>query len=194
MQRTRSEIMKKIDFFLTALKNLETVGTFTFSSDHLVRKIVEPIDFSQTDCVVELGTGNGCITRELLDNMKPDAHLLSFEINDKFIDALDDLSDSRLKLIHDGAENFETYLDQMNIDQVDYIVSSLPMVILPKDLKSQIFNSIKKRLKPGGRFIQISYSRAGLKEYRAAFKNVSYKHTFRNLPPAFIYVCDPVAA
>lgn len=186
--------MKKFDFFLTALKNLETVGTFTFSSDHLVKKIVEPIDFSKANCIVELGSGNGCITNELLSNMNEDSTLLSFEINDKFMDALSKLSDSRLKMIHDGAENFEKYLDELNIENADYIVSSLPMVILPKEIKQSIFESVKKRLKPNGSFIQISYSRAGLKEYRSEFDNVSYKHTFRNLPPAFIYVCDLKAA
>lgn len=186
--------MKKFEFFLTALKNLETVGTFTFSSDHLVKKIVEPIDFSEADCIVELGSGNGCITQELLSNMKQDSTLLSFEINDKFIGLLNDIDDSRLKMIHDGAEKFEQYLDGLNIESADYIVSSLPMVILPKEMKRQIFNSIKKRLKPDGSFIQISYSRAGLKEYKSEFAQVSYKHTFRNLPPAFIYVCDLKAA
>jgi len=186
--------MKKFEFFLTALKNLETVGTFTFSSDHLVSKIIEPIDFSTADCVVELGSGNGCITRELLRNMKEGSTLLSFEINDKFIDVLNEIDDSRLKMIHDGAEEFERYLDGLNIESADYIVSSLPMVILPKEMKKKLFNSIKRRLKPNGNFIQISYTRSGLKEYKNEFAKVSYKHTFRNLPPAFIYVCDLEAA
>jgi len=186
--------MKRFDFFLAALKNLETVGTFTFSSGHLVKKIIEPIDFSTADCVVELGSGNGCITRELLKSMKEDSTLLSFEINDKFVDLLSEINDPRLKLIHDGAEKFEEYLDGLDIESADYIVSSLPMVILPKEMKRSLFSSIKKRLKPNGSFIQISYTRKGLKEYRSEFENVSYKHTFRNLPPAFIYVCDLKAA
>jgi phospholipid N-methyltransferase len=115
--------MNNIDIFLESVKNLQTVGTLAFSSKHLVKKMVEPIRFAEARCIIELGTGNGCITRALLRRMKPDTQLLSFEINDNFHRmTAAQLHDPRLRLINDSAENMLPYIYESGFLYADYII------------------------------------------------------------------------
>lgn len=184
--------MNNIDIFLESVKNLQTVGTLAFSSKHLVKKMVEPIRFAEARCIIELGTGNGCITRALLRRMKADTQLLSFEINDNFHRmTAAQLHDPRLRLINDSAENMLPYIYESGFLYADYIVSSVPLVSLPKQIEENILNSVLSTLKPKGLFVQFSYSTILLKKIEQTFgkKNVKVNFTPLNFPPAFIYVC-----
>jgi phospholipid N-methyltransferase len=184
--------MDNVDIFLESVKNLQTVGTLAFSSKHLVKKMVSPIQFADARCIIELGTGNGCITKALLKQMKPDAQLLSFEINENFYQmTAKHLHDPRLHLINDSAENMMTHLYNAGFLHADYIVSSVPLVSLPKQVEENILATSLKALKPNGLFIQFSYSTVLLKKIERTFgeKNVKLNFTPLNFPPAFIYVC-----
>lgn len=186
-------IMDNVDVFLESVKNLKTVGTVAFSSKHLVKKMIAPIHFSEARCIVELGTGNGCITRALLKRMKPDTRLLSFEINENFYQmTAKQLSDPRLQLINDSAENMQLHLHNAGYIYADYIVSSVPLVSLPKQVEENIMIAALKTLKPKGLFIQFSYSTIQLKKFERVFgeENVMLKFTPLNFPPAFIYICQ----
>ena len=44
----------------------KNVGAITSTSDHVVKKIIEKIDFIKAEKIVEYGPGNGVITRLLL--------------------------------------------------------------------------------------------------------------------------------
>lgn len=63
--------MKQITLLSEAFKNLKTVGTITFSSKFLVKNIIAPIDFNKARCIVELGAGDGCITKAILEKCTP---------------------------------------------------------------------------------------------------------------------------
>lgn len=190
--------MNKVQLFFEALKNIKTVGTVTFSSKHLVKKLIGPIDFSTAKIIIELGAGNGCITKGLLEKMRPDAILLAFEINPSFCEMLREINDPRLKVIEDSAEFMEKYLEEQGSKYADYIVSALPMVMLPKELSTTIIHLIKKVLKPGSLYLQISYSKLRFKRFVNIFDHTKTKYVIRNVPPAFVFICTkaakPVAA
>jgi len=184
--------MNNIDIFIESVKNPQIIGAWAFSSKHVVKKMVKPIRFAEARCIVELGAGNGCITRALLRRMKPDTQLLSFEINKKFYRmTAARLRDSRLRLINDSAENMLPYIYESGFAYADYIVSSVPLVSLPKRIRENILNSVLATLKPNGLFIQLSYSTILRKKIERIFgrKNVKIDFTPFNFPPAFIYVC-----
>lgn len=182
--------MNKLELFVEAIKSIKTVGTVTFSSKYLVEKMTEPIDFSSAKCIVELGAGNGCITKQLLQKMRPDAKLISFEINSKFIDLLKaEISDKRLVLIHDSAEYIKKYVQAEGFESADYVVSSIPLVWLSDDLNERIINNIQTILKPSGLFLQLSYTITTYKKFNHQFPKIQFKFTPLNLPPAFVFVC-----
>jgi phospholipid N-methyltransferase len=183
--------MSKKEFFSEFLKPGNTIGSVTPSSKFLVKKMVDPIDFNNVKCIVEFGPGTGSITQEILNRMPQDALLLVFEINKEFSDKLaKDITDPRMKIITDTAENLEKYLSKNNVTKVDYIVSSLPFTVIPNNVVKNILDIVKKVLKPAGAFIQYQYSLNMYRKLKNTFKNVSLNFTPINFPPAFIFTCS----
>ena len=183
--------MSKKEFFSEFLKPGTTVGSVTPSSKFLVKKMVDPIDFSNVRCIVEFGPGTGTITHEILNRMPDNAVLLVFEINKEFCEQLKkEIADPRMKIITDTAENLEDYLFKNNINKVDYVVSSLPFFMIPNSVVKNILNVVKKVLKPAGAFIQYQYSLNMYRKLKNTFKNVDLNFTPMNFPPAFVFTCS----
>lgn len=182
--------MSKKKFFNAFLKQGKDIGAVAPSSKYLVSKMVEPIDFSTVKCIVEFGPGTGSITMELLKRMPADAVLLAFEINKEFIVLLQKIEDPRLKVISDSAENLEEYLKENKLDRVDYIVSSLPMAMIPNGIVKNILHVVKKVLRSDGLFIQYQYSLNAYRKLKNTFKKVELNFTPMNLPPAFVFICN----
>ena len=177
-------------FTLEAIKTIKKSGTVAPSSKFLVKKMTNPIN-DEDNVVVEFGTGNGVITEGILDKITDNSQILSFELNEAmYQDALDSLpEDDRLQLLNESALEFDKFLQEQNIDQVDYFVSSLPLSLLKKGDIHYLMNKVTSLLSYGGMFIQYQYSlgkRDLLKDY---FSSVRLGFTPFNFPPAFIYYC-----
>lgn len=182
--------MKRIDFLKEGLKDLKTVGTITRSSRYLCKNMIKHINFQEADLIVELGGGDGVITRFILDKMKPNAKLLVFEVNPKFCDILRNIGDDRLVVAEDSAEKLEDYLDRLGAGKVDYVVSALPFVALPKELGLDIVSKCHQFMKQGGRYVQVHYSLLTKKLYQTVFGNVDVNFVPLNVPPAFVLVSE----
>ena len=182
--------MKRLDFFSESLKNLKEVGTVTRSSRYLCRSISQHIDFSQAGVIVELGAGDGVISKELLKNMNPDSKLIALEINDAFSDILDKLDDSRLLFYKRTAEDLMDILEELGIDQVDYVVSALPFTVMPASVSENIVSQCFNALLSGGKFIQVHYSLVKKGLYKSKFGNVKVNFILKNLPPAFLLISN----
>ncbi len=187
MKNTYVSRKKFFKEFMKPVKN--NIGAVAPSSKHLVKKMIDPIDFSKVKCIVEFGPGTGNITHELLNRMPADAVLIVFEINKEFCDRLEEIHDSRIRIISDSAENLEEYLMKNNIEKVDYIVSSLPFSIIPNSIVRSILSTVKRTLLPKGAFIQYQYSLNAYFKLKNTFKKVDLDFTPINLPPAFIFTC-----
>ncbi|WP_299459039.1 ribose ABC transporter permease [uncultured Microscilla sp.] len=181
--------MNRLQFFFEATKNIRQAGTITQSSRFLIRKMLLPIDFSEAKIIVELGAGNGCITKAILEKMQPDAKLLSFEVNPKFVDLLGEIKDERLQIIADSAENIPQHLAQHNATHTQAVVSGLPLAIFPKELNTNIMNAIKNTLTPDGVYTQFQYSLTSFGMLKKQFTSVRRDFTPLNIPPAFVYIC-----
>ena len=182
--------MNKGVFFSEFLKKGKNIGSITPSSKYLVKKMIEPIIFSNVKCIVEFGSGTGKITQELLNRMPDNALLLAFETHQEFCEKLQKIKDPRLKLICDSAEKLKDYLSENHIKKADYIVSSLPFAMIPDNIVKNILSVVTKVLKPGGAFIQFQYSLNAYKKLKDTFKNVELTFTPINIPPAFIFTCS----
>ena len=180
----------KMEFFKEAMQNLKTVGTLAHSSKSAVKRMLEPIDFAKADFIVEFGAGNGNITKELLSKMKKNSTLLCFEFNDKFCLALREINDVRLHVIEDSASKLGKYLEKFGQSKADHIVSALPLVVLPKELYTEVLDQVNEHLDVSGFFTQIQYSLTSRKELKRRFKDLDTKFIPGNLPPAVVYVCQ----
>ena len=180
---------EKINFLGEFLKKENKVGSVAPSSKFLVKKMIAPIDFRKAKVIVEFGPGTGVITDEILKKMSADCKLYAFEINKEFVGKLSSIKDNRFKLIEDSAEKIEEYLLKDGIANADYVVSSLPLAIIPREIEYNILNAASRSLKTGGSFIQFQYSLSSRKKLKEIFHSIKTNFTPINIPPAFVFTC-----
>lgn len=187
-------VKQRIEFLRESLRNLRLTGSVAPSSRFLCRAIVSKIDPEKARVVVELGPGDGVITRFILDRLKPDSQLIIFEINPVFIEKMrTHFHDPRITIIHDSAENMGTHFQSLGIQEVDYFVSGIPFVMLPESFTEQIIQMCKNWLPTGGKFIQFHYSPLLFGLYRRVFGNARVEVVALNIPPAIIISCKKKA-
>jgi phospholipid N-methyltransferase len=180
---------RRIHFFRESLKNMKTTGSVTHSSKFLCRGMIKPVNFHDATLIVELGAGDGVITKHILKKMRPDAKLLVFEVNKKFCKKVrEKIDDERMILIEDSAEHLPEHLERLGLPKVEFIVSAIPFVALPKEVTWKILKVCKENLIQGGLYIQMHYSLVLKKTYERIFGNVSIDFIPVNVPPAFVMV------
>ena len=178
--------MTAISFLRESLRNLKTVGTVTRSSRALCKGAIKPVDFAHARHLVELGAGDGVITKHILEAMHPEARLLAFEVNPAFCARLRELDDARLVVVEDSAERLKEHLSANEFAEVDAVVSAIPFVSLPKSLADSIVRLCRDVLRAGGPYCQVHYSLVRKKVYEGIFGNVKVDFIPLNVPPAFV--------
>ncbi len=181
--------MSTISFLREGLKNIRTTGTITRSGTALCLAAIDRIDWSTTKVVVELGAGDGVITRHILRYLRPDARVIAFEVFPDLCADLRAIGDDRLVVAEDSAENIRSYLDRIGADFADHIVSALPFAALPPALGREIVTAARDNLRPGGCYNQVHYSLKTKDWYAEAFGEVEARRVFLNLPPAWVLYC-----
>lgn len=185
--------MNNLTFIKEAFSKFKEVGTITRSSDSLCAKVVGMSQIANAKCVVELGAGDGVMTRHILQHLPSDAKLLAFEINSSFCEILRGIQDDRLIIIEDSAEHLEHHLTSHGFDSIDVIFSALPFVVIPDHVALSIVNNCHRLLSADGQFLQIHYSLLEKKLYDRTFDSVDIVFHIRNLPPVFILKCSKAA-
>lgn len=181
---------KKIQFFKEAVKNYKTSGTVTPSSRFLAKRMLKQINFSKAKLIVELGPGDGAITKRILKKLQPNTMLVCFEINDAFYNELYSIQHPQLVVLKSSAEHIKEELARLGYTKVDYIVSSLPLTIIPKEISSNILKESYDSLDLGGLFIQYQYSLTYYKKLKKVFGDfIDLDFEPLNFPPAFVYKC-----
>jgi len=164
--------------------------------------MVEPLPVAKALVAVELGAGTGAMTRELLNELPPNAKLLAFEINPRFFDYLKQhFHDPRLVLINESVENIERELRQRGYEHVDVVVSSLGLGFMSEPKRRRIFEGLMTFVRPHTVLTQYQYihglqfsngklRRLSLKPLlNNYFKSVESRIIWRNFPPAYVYTC-----
>lgn len=167
------------------------VGSIVPSSRFLVNAVLESVDWRRARVIVEYGPGVGTFTAEILQRMRSDATLVVIETNLDFVKFLGDgLSDKRLVVEHDSAENVQQILARRGLSRADYVVSGIPLGSMSKSLQSAIVTASRRALDPDGGFLVYQFTSRVLPVLRNTFRNVRRGFEFRNLPPAQFFVCS----
>jgi phospholipid N-methyltransferase len=193
---------------MEALADFRTVGAVAPSSRYLTRAMVDSLPLLRAQVVVELGCGTGAITQMLLSQMPRRATLLAFEINPRFSRYLRrKISDPRLVLINASAETLREEVRRRGYEQVDAVASSLALTMMSNRLRNRILRESGSLLHEGGVFTQYHYLHGlqwqngrlgrfpGARLLHLHFRHVQRTIVWRNLPPAYVFVCrGPLAA
>lgn len=190
-------------FAKEALADFRTVGAVAPSSRFLASAMLGALPLKKARTVVEVGPGTGVITRALLERLPFDASLLAFEINPRFSRHLKStVPDTRLSLINTSAEKLHEELNHRGIHHVDAVVSSLALGMMPAWQRRHFLCGVCSLLNEKGAFSQYQYIHSmqvmhngHLKRFdlekmlHRYFRSVHRKMIWRNLPPAFVFVC-----
>ena len=180
------------EFLRQYLRHPFTVGAIAPSGKELARKMMEPVDFSRAECIVEYGPGTGAFTRELCRRKRPGTRLILIEQNADFCNRIRDRFGNvpNVEILHGSAENADRYLAARGIPQADYVVSGLPFTSLPRAVSLKIFDATRRIIGGEGKFITFQYTLVKEKFFKAHFTLERKIRAKRNLPPAYVFVCS----
>lgn len=178
---------KPLRYLRHCLKNPRQMGSVTASSRFLARKMVKHVDFEQAEVIVELGGGDGAITREIFKHKKPHTKLIIIEKNEKLAAHLR-LKFPDAEVINDDAAHLAILIEEHG-GKIDYVISGLPFACFSQEIRIKIFAQVEKILQKNGLFIAFQYSKILDKDFREYFEITDLGFTLFNLPPAFVYNC-----
>jgi len=173
-------------FTVSAFKNLKQTGSLFRSSKFLAEKLTDSLSPKKSMVIIELGAGDGVITKQILSKMGPDSKLYSYEINPIFVPRLQAIGDERLTVFNSSVTEIASDFQE---NEIDMVISSLPLTNFDSVFKKQLMNDVKTLLKPEGPFIQYQYSINDKSFLKNSFANFTTNFCLLNLPPAFIYTC-----
>jgi len=178
-------------FATNFLRNPYMLGSVVPSSRFLVDAVLAAVEWPRARVLVEYGPGVGTFTTEILRRMHSDATLVAIETNPEFVQFLcKRLTDPRLILEHDSAQNVQRVLARRGIPWADYVVSGVPLGSMPKPLQSAIAVASRDTLGPTGQMLVYQFTSRTLPVLRQTFRFVRRGFELRNFPPAQLFVCS----
>lgn len=178
-------ILERIKAAVRLTRHIRTTGAINQSSRRCQIEMCSKLANTPHQIIVEFGAGPGNITREILSKIHESSTLYSFELNKEFCEQLQaDIHDKRLILINDSAQNLAKYLDQ----PADAVISSLPLTIIPKDIREAIIAAAYNQLKSNAYFSQLQYSRVLQGIITNKFQDIE-RRTIWTFPMENVYHC-----
>jgi len=183
--------VSKRSFIQQFFKEKNMVGAMAPSSRFLASKMLNHLPINESKVIIELGPGTGVFTEKIIEKMGTNTQLIVVELNDSFFKALEQkINNKNVHLKHGSAEHIDDFLKEIGFEKADLIISSLPLAMIPREIRMNILASVQKNLNKNGQFVQFQYSLQSRKALKQLFKSVKLKFTPFNFPPAFVYTCD----
>jgi phospholipid N-methyltransferase len=180
---------KPLEFFKGFLRNPKEVGSVIPSSRFLTRRILKVGGVRRARVIVELGSGTGVLTREILHHMPRDGKLVAIEINPQFVDHLRRVyADPRLFIYDGSAEDLERALAKAGESHADLVVSGIPFSTLERGLGRRTLEAAQRVLGLHGRFVAYQFRSHVRRMAEPLFGPADVHPEFRNVPPMRIYV------
>jgi phosphatidylethanolamine/phosphatidyl-N-methylethanolamine N-methyltransferase len=167
------------------------VGACLPSSRGLARAMASQVDAKISGAVIELGAGTGAVTQALLHAGIAPERLMIVE-RDERLHSLVSKHFPQLNVMRADAAKLDEVLQEEGIKKVSAIVSSLPLLSMPKAIRDAIEHQMLTLIEEQGVLIQFTYgpkspiSRAQLHKYHLQGKRA--KLVVGNVPPAHVWV------
>jgi phospholipid N-methyltransferase len=170
------------------LKNPVMVGSIIPSSRVLIDRMLGPVDWPNTKLFVEYGPGVGTFTRPVLEQLEPDATLVTIDTNPDFTRYLkESIDDPRLVAVTGSAGDVEKILADRGLGSADYVLSGLPFSTLPPGVGDAIAEATAKVIRPGGAFLVYQFSPKVLDFIKPHFERIDRGFEWINVPPATLF-------
>jgi len=183
----RFEQDEHVAFLRGFLQRPQQVGSVIPSSRFLERRLVELAEIRTAGTVVELGSGTGGTTRAILRAMRPDATLLSVEINPEFHSFIRRIGDPRLVAHLGSAVELRAIMARHGLTGADAVISGIPFSTMSYPTASRILEEISAALAPGGRFVAYQVRRRVESLCRPHLGEAQVALEFLNIPPIWVF-------
>jgi phosphatidylethanolamine/phosphatidyl-N-methylethanolamine N-methyltransferase len=195
--KSRADTMKKRSLKLKSLapegvflarwlKAPHKIGALTPASRYLARAMADQVA-PDLGLVIELGAGTGNVTQALLDAGLPPDRLIVVERDPAFYILLKQRFPF-LKILRGDAARLRRVLAPLGIDGAVAVVSSLPLLSMPKLIRQRIVEESFAVLAERGTFIQYTYGAfSPLRRRQSGLKGEVAERVWRNFPPAAVW-------
>ena len=171
------------------LRNPKEVGSLVPSSRFLIRRVLKCGDIATARVVIELGSGTGVLTREMLRRMPSDGRLVAVEINPAFARLLRrEILDPRLLVFEGSSTDLERALEKAGLSHADLVISGVPFSTMARGVGYRTLQAARRVLGPGGRFVAYQFRSHVRKMAEPLFGPAETHAGIWNFPPMRIYV------
>jgi phospholipid N-methyltransferase len=194
-----------LQFLGRFLRSPRTIGALAPSSKWLAREMVANLENLGNSVnpanrvnpvnpvtVVELGTGTGAFTGEIVKRLRPTDRFLGVDVEPVFVERLRRRW-PHVECVCASAETLPALVGQRQLEPIDHIVSGLPFASLPAETTRAILDAVGKTLRSGGTFTTFQYVHSYALPPAIVFRREmsalmgstpSVRFVARNLPPA----------
>jgi phospholipid N-methyltransferase len=184
-------------FLAAALRRPATMGAIAPSSPRLGAVLASVVPSTGKPVVVELGPGTGAVSAVIAEKLPPGARHLAVELDPDMVEFLRRIHPD-LEVVHGNAADLGELLAERGIASVDAIICGLPWALFDDATQTSLLSEISRAIGDTGAFTTFAYlhgmtltaARRFRRTLRSTFEEVLVTATvWRNLPPAFVYVC-----
>ena len=178
-------------FIAAAMRSPFKIGALLPSSRGLARAMASAVDIKRPGSVIELGAGTGVVTHALLKVGIAPEKLVVIE-RDERLHALLSSHFPLLSILQADAIELDSVLAAHCVSKINAIVSSLPFLVMPKEVRNAIQHHLATLIGDDGVLIQFTYGPASpiaapvMRKYKLHGKRI--KLVVANVPPAHVWV------
>lgn len=179
------------------LRRPATMGAIAPSSQRLARVLASVVPVAGRPVVVELGPGTGAVSVVIARRLPPGGRHLAVELDPSMVAHLR-ATRPGLEVVAGDARQLGTLLAEHGVDHADAVVCGLPWALFDDATQAGILGGISAAIGPTGAFATFAYLQGmampAARRFRATLRErfdevVVTATVWRNLPPAFVYVC-----
>lgn len=182
--------LDEVRFFLNWLRKPGRVGAVVPSGPALAAALAAEIDTDIPGTVLELGPGTGRVTAALLEASVAPSQLVAVERDATFCRLLRERFPD-VRIVSGDARSLVNLLDRAKVGPVKAVVSSLPLLSMPNEIRSEILYQIAAALDADGVLVQYTYGLAApVSAELCAELGMTGERTdwvLANLPPAAVW-------
>jgi len=182
---------KRPQFLAAWMRSPLKMGSFTPSSKSLARAMAERVNLAEEGMVVELGAGTGAVTHALVAANIPPERLLVVEREPRLFAILHSQF-PQLRIVRADAAELAQVLEECGVTKICAIVSSLPLLSMPRGVRTKIEASMAAAISGGGNIVQFTYGPSSpIPQDRWRSLRIYGKRKrfiVSNVPPAHVWV------
>lgn len=174
-------------FFVRWLKAPHRIGAVAPSGRHLARAMAHEVEDVGPGPIIELGGGTGSVTRALLEAGIAPERLIVIERDEKLHRHLKEHF-PKLRVLKGDARGLRKLLAPLGITTAAAVVSSLPLISMPKPTRTRIIAESFALLGLHAPFVQFTYGLTSpIARERLGLKGRIAARIWANLPPASVW-------